>query len=619
MAGTPISYEQLSLIRALRGETIRDDTIVRRDAVGHDRVLSVSSAPVRDGEGNVIAAVNFFRDVTSEQKAAKLFRYLGQRLGVSLDPAAEMRVLADACVDTGGIATAGVFLRALDGASMELVGAHHYPADVLPLIQRLSAETPSIAVDAWRSGRPQVMQGLEDLAGPERALSRALAERMGFRSAMALPLLARGHVVGVLMLSANPPDAFTSEDFTLYKEAASRTAVAVDNALLYQTANRTAAELDAIINAIADGVWVSNSTGHLLRVNQAAMDLMGIPRERAPEAEGTAARDRLDAACPPIIRAPLARALEGETGTDYEEQLPDSSPTMQLRTSYAPITHDPTGTIVGAVAVSRDVSRLRALERMRDDFLGIVAHELRTPLTSLLGFIQVARRKGIHVAGSHSAAAAQAESPESARGEDLLIRMERQALRLNRLVGDLLDLVRLQKGVLEYRRTDADVAGAIAEAVYEQQAAHPERTIDLSVPQEPLPAYIDPDRIGQVVANLLTNALKSSRAEESVSVEVGRSPAGGGHPEEAIVRVRDAGPGIPMESQPHVFEQFYRVPGVDVQSGPGIGLGVGLYVAYEVVKHHDGRMWVEGGPGEGSTFIFTVPLTREAPDARASG
>jgi PAS domain S-box-containing protein len=386
-----------------------------------------------------------------------------------------------------------------------------------------------------------------------------------------------------------------------------------DNACLYEGARNTVAELNAVFNAMAEGVRVCDASGQVTQVNPAGVALLGLSPERALQS----VKEYLETNLPrwpngqpiPPTEVPQARALRGETDSNYELILrqADTGRDLWLRSSYAPIRDEATGAIVGAVSVDHDVTHLKHLEQARDEFLAIAAHELKTPLTTLLGFVQVARRKR-----ARSAASLNVDGPPTSREwqdlDALFERIERQALRLDRLVSDMLDVVRVEQGRLEYRWTLGDVSGAVAEAVDAQRAAHPDRRIEQITPEGPLMVRLDADRIEQVAINLLTNALKYSRMEEPVVVTVAADPGAPVGTAEAVVRVRDQGPGIPAEYLPHLFERFYRVPGVEVRSGSGVGLGVGLYLAKSIVERHSGRIWVESEPGKGSTFIFALPL-----------
>jgi len=135
----------------------------------------------------------------------------------------------------------------------------------------------------------------------------------------------------------------------------------------------------------------------------------------------------------------------------------------------------------------------------------------------------------------------------------------------------------------------------------QDQVAATERDVRLELPDQ-LTAVVDPDAIGHVVSNLLSNALKFSAADRPVVLTLRHV----GH--EAIVAVRDEGPGIPVGELPRLFQRFYRVPTIEVQAGSKTGLGLGLYIGKAIVQRHGGRMWVESTVGRGSTFSFALPL-----------
>ncbi len=152
-------------------------------------------------------------------------------------------------------------------------------------------------------------------------------------------------------------------------------------------------------------------------------------------------------------------------------------------------------------------------------------------------------------------------------------------------------------------RKRADLAAVVAEAVDEQRQAAPERTIRLSVPPDQCVwLSIDADRISQVVANYLTNALKYSAEDQPV--EVGLEIAEGA----ARLWVRDHGPGLSPEEQERIWERFHRAPDVEVRSGSGVGLGLGLYISKTIIEAHQGLVGVQSAPGAGATFWFSLPF-----------
>ena len=252
---------------------------------------------------------------------------------------------------------------------------------------------------------------------------------------------------------------------------------------------------------------------------------------------------------------------------------------------------------------------MREANRQMETFLGIVSHELNTPLTSTILGMQVIQRRLQRLLLT--------ETRGTARGTDVKIEavqaLAKTALehlgRLNRLVNDLVDISRIQNGQLEVKFQPADLASIVEPAVEEQRQIVPERTILLrrSLAGR-IPISADAERIGQVITNFLTNALKYS--DEAAPVEVGVQV----DDQQAYVWVRDQGPGIPPEEQAHIWERFHRVPGIEVQSGSGIGLGLGLHISKTIIERHHGQVGVESAPGKGSSFWFSLPL-----DTSASG
>jgi signal transduction histidine kinase len=249
---------------------------------------------------------------------------------------------------------------------------------------------------------------------------------------------------------------------------------------------------------------------------------------------------------------------------------------------------------------------LNEINRRMEAFLGIAGHELKTPLTTVILSLQMLQRRAQQRVSSAEGAAGR-ERKEEFSHRDLELPLQ-QADRLNRLVSELLDTSRIQAGQLHLDRRSANILDVVRMAVEEQRQAVPERTVSLSLPEGPLLVFADVDRIGQVLTNYLTNALKYSQEDRPVEVEV--------QVEDQHVRVwvRDQGPGIPLVEQAHLWERFHRVPGIEIQSGSGIGLGLGLYISKTIIEQHQGQPGVQSTPGEGSTFWFTLPLVVPAQD-----
>jgi PAS domain S-box-containing protein len=251
---------------------------------------------------------------------------------------------------------------------------------------------------------------------------------------------------------------------------------------------------------------------------------------------------------------------------------------------------------------------LRETNAHMDTFLGMAGHELKTPLTSIKLALQLAERRILHLV------------PDKIDGANDLVpflrpvaQAERQADRLDRLVSDLLDVSRIRAGKLDLHLDRVDLAAIVREVVEEQRQANPERLIVVQFPDDlHAPITIDADRIGQVVTNYLTNALKYSPAKSLVAVGIVLDS------QQARVWVRDEGPGLPAQEQERIWERFHRADGVKVLSGTGIGLGLGLHICRTIIGRHQGQVGVESTPGKGSTFWFSLPLDTGTPGSSLS-
>jgi signal transduction histidine kinase len=224
----------------------------------------------------------------------------------------------------------------------------------------------------------------------------------------------------------------------------------------------------------------------------------------------------------------------------------------------------------------------------KDKFLSIVSHELKTPLTSLKGMTQLLRRQ-IKRGDSTGVVGVGLED------------MERSLRRMEVLVNDLLDTSLVETNMFVLHRKRCDLV-ELCRHLLDEYTAGIGPALTFEVPGEPVEVEVDVDRISQVLINLLTNARKYSPKGSPITVTLQQV----GY--EAIVSVRDMGIGIPAEMQVNIFEQFYRVPGVEVQTGSHTGLGLGLYISRKIIERHGGHIDVQSEPENGSTFSVILPL-----------
>jgi signal transduction histidine kinase len=249
---------------------------------------------------------------------------------------------------------------------------------------------------------------------------------------------------------------------------------------------------------------------------------------------------------------------------------------------------------------------LREAKAQMEAFVGIAGHELKNPLASMKLCLHLVEGRIQRQAQRTAGAGAEAE-----RLLEPLSNAERQEERLDRLVNDLLDVTRVQAGKLELHLAPTELAAIVREVVAELRQVYPERKLLLVFPAGlRVPVMADAYRLGQVVTNYLTNALKYSAADRQVTVDLAADG------QEARVAVHDEGPGIPAKEQERIWERYHRVKGIEVQSGTGVGLGLGLPISRAIIAQHQGQVGVQSAPGQGSTFWFSLPL---APAEQALG
>ena len=359
---------------------------------------------------------------------------------------------------------------------------------------------------------------------------------------------------------------------------------------LGKVAARRAAELQAIVDHMVEGVFVCDADGRISLVNKAGLRLLGLrgaEELRRPLTEIVAmARMRHPDGTPMAPdELPLARALRGETLVDEGKILENQTTRRDVLvlSSAGPI-RDEEGRIVGAVTVVRDVTELTELERLKGQFISVAAHELKTPVTIMKGYAQTLLRTDAEL------------SPQRRR---MLEAIDRGADRISRIIDDLLDVSRLHVGRLELSMETVDLTGLVRQVVDRMQHVTKRHRVRV-VSAEPAVVRGDRERLEQALGNLIDNAIRYSPEGGDVDVAVAIRDG------EAVVSVRDHGVGIPKDRQARIFERFYRAhTGTPHDYG---GIGIGLHLTKEIIVRHGGRIWFESEEGKGSTFYFSLPL-----------
>jgi two-component system phosphate regulon sensor histidine kinase PhoR len=335
--------------------------------------------------------------------------------------------------------------------------------------------------------------------------------------------------------------------------------------------------METLLDSMLDGLIVLDAAGRIALANRAAETLFGFSRQMIGGTLLEAVRHHEVAA--------LAARLNTEPSILDHELLLEGAPPRVLQVNAIAL-HDTAGAATGAMLVFHDLTRLRELEGARQEFVANVSHELRTPLSLIKSAAETLLDGG---------------KSDAVALDRLLQIIDRHADRLTLLIDDLLLLAKLDSERLVLHLQPSPLRSAVQEVFDDLSGRARLRTVRLenAVP-DGLVASADPDRLRQVMSNLVDNGIKYGRVGGVLSVSA--SGLAGGRIE---VCVRDDGPGIPREAQARVFERFYRVD--KARSREQGGTGLGLAIVKHAVQAHGGEVRVESEPGEGAAFYFTLP------------
>jgi signal transduction histidine kinase len=349
---------------------------------------------------------------------------------------------------------------------------------------------------------------------------------------------------------------------------------------------RLANVLRAVLDSTIDGILLSDAEGNMQLANR---PLVRLTREMGMSYDGTIVDRLLSVAHRVRDEDAYRKTMEGLRENPDEstfDEFEDSVTGRVFQGFTSPVLDD-RGGFIGRLWTLRDVTQQRELDRLKDDFVATVSHELRTPLTSMMGFLEMIR---------------EGEAGElNDEQKRFLAIVYRSSERLQRLVGDLLFVARLDANGLQLQFGDAQLDDIVRDAVEASGALARSREVSLvaEVGEVP-PVSGDKERLSQLVGNLISNALKFTPAGGSV---VARTFVDEG---QAVVEIADTGIGIPLGEQSRLFQRFFRSSTATEQAIPGTGLG--LVISRAIAEAHGGTIGVTSLPDEGTTFRVEIPL-----------
>jgi PAS domain S-box-containing protein len=587
---TIVAPDQLNLTRSMLDRKLHGESksayeldVYARD--GHRVALEINTRLTTSGDGppvihGIARDVSMLRD---RVKQAELSAAIGAALTARAPLAEQLQRCAEALVTHLDAAFARIWtvdeqdastleMRASAGLYTHLDGIHgRIPIGKLK-IGRIAAEQ-----------RPHLSNAV---VGDPEIHDQEWAIREGMVAFAGYPLLLGTRLLGVVGLFAR--HLLEESTLTFLRSVVDEIAVGIDRDRAERAqesvleremgARMSAQEMEAryrgVFEGVADTIIVADDEGRLLDANAAAMALLGYDRDELFQIQW---QDVIVAA--PFWMESVAARMKSEGRWQGEVDVRRKDGSITPVEARATVVDLPGGPVI--LSALRDISDRRQFERLQRDFLAMVTHDLRSPLTAIKGRTQLLSRR----------------TPGDERIQGAVTSILGQVGQMERLIDDLAELVRIEARQLQLHRTPFDLVELAREQVFLVQEQTSRHALRVEASEAPVVGSWDRQRLGQVVQNLLLNAVKYSPEGCDITVSVGVVDG------EAQLAVIDRGVGIAPDHIPRLFDRFYRA---DV-SGAG-GLGLGLHISKMFMEAHGGRIWVVSKPDAGSTFTVALPM-----------
>ena len=422
------------------------------------------------------------------------------------------------------------------------------------------------------------LQTLDDSNWVNHSVIPAVIERGEWAGTMNIRQLHTGEMIPVFNSMIRIDDPNTGEIIgigsvmrDMRSEIAAKTALEKSESLLKN-----------ITTAAPTGLWQSDNHGAITYINETWIKWTGIPCE---EQLGYGWLNAIVPEDRENVRRKFTEALLNRSLYESEFRLQHADGKIHWCAADGRPQCLPDGTCTGYIGACVDITDQKALQQQKDNFIGIASHELKTPVTSLKAYAQVLEKM--------------LEKKGDFREAAMMGKMHAQLNRLANLIGDLLDVTKITTGRLQFNHQEFDFNALVLDLVEDlQRTTEKHRLVHELKPVQAV--YGDKERIGQVIVNLITNAIKYS--PQANEVRIFSSMENG----EVHLCVQDFGIGIAQKNLNKVFEQFYRVTGTVQHTFAGLGLG--LYISAEIIRREGGRIWATSEENKGSTFCFAIPL-----------
>ena len=504
-----------------------------------------------------------------------LLLQISQAVSATLELPEGVPFILEGVLEATHARVARIVLLSTDG-DPQMVMARGTPREGLGALDR------ALATAARKLEHPMVVENLA------RAKTLVDPEALGgpIKAAIALPVCTKDLVTAVMWVGYGEVHQFDASEIDLLSTLASQTAVLVENARLFQSAEGGRRRLAAILTSTTDAILVTDRDDRILLVNPSAERAFGIA------AGETVGQKINEAGLAPVLVRIFEEPLPPSKALTEEVPLPDG------RTLYASVSTilSADGERIGRVALMRDITHLKELDELKSEFVATVSHDLRAPLTFMRGYATMLPMVG--------------EFNDKQR--EYVEKILHGVGQMSGLIDDLLDLGRIEAGV-GLERKPCHLGAVLVEAVDGMRARATANGLTLRLePAEGVPLVAgDAALLRQAITNLVDNAIKYTPSGGIVTVGLSVRD------EQALICVTDTGLGIAPDDQVRLFEKFYRIRRRDTMDIPGTGLG--LAIVKSIIERHGGKVWVDSELDKGSTFYISLPLGEvESPEVKVT-
>ncbi len=483
---------------------------------------------------------------------------IGRKVTSSLDLDHVLTAVVDAAVELTGAEEGSILL--LDQASGELYmhAARNFHEDFVRTFRVPVEDT--LPGDVLRTGTPVLIN--EEI--PQKIKTAYFVHTL-----MYAPMIVQDQPIGVLGVDNRTNGKyFTEHQLKLVSALADYAAIAVENARLYTRVETEQKKLTTLISKVKDGIIVVDQDMRLMLINQSARQAFDL--------------DHIDLSNRPINEVFFNNELleifnqeQAVTPFRSEISLPDG---RVLNVQVTPIAE------IGMALILQDITQLKELDQMKNDFVSMVSHDLRSPLTAILGYVALIERVG----------------PVNDEQKRFIRQLDASVQNVTMLIDELLDLGRIEAG-LDERKEPVQFEALIRHTTESlgHRIERKSQTIKLDIEAGLPRVYGNPIRLRQMLSNLLDNAIKYSPEGGKIEVRAANENS------QVILKIADNGIGIPLAESGNIFDKFYRASNVP-EGVPGTGLG--LAIVKSIVENHGGRIWVDSNPGQGAVFSVVLPV-----------